>query len=86
MVKNMIAAEITKLTGMMPGPDGQAGQPIMNPESGMPQGGQPNAATPILDEAQQFLAVNEQGLRNRLVTEAYGTKLPQKRVPEEYEK
>jgi hypothetical protein len=86
MVKNMIAAEITKLTGMMPGPDGQPGQPIMNPESGMPQGGQPNAATPILDEAQQFLAVNEQGLRNRLVTEAYGTKLPQQRMPEEYEK
>ena len=86
MVKNMIAAEILKLTGMMPGPDGQAGQPVMNAESGMPQGGQPNAATPILDEAQQLLAVSEQGLRNRLVTEAYGTKLPQRRVPEEYEK
>ena len=86
MVKNMIAAEITQLTGMTPGPDGQPGQPIMNPESGMPQGGQPGASTPVLDEATATLNVAEQGLRNRLVTEAYGTKLPQRRVPEEYEK
>jgi hypothetical protein len=86
MLKNEIAAEITKLTGFMPGPDGQPGQPMMNPESGMPMAGQPGAASPVLDEAQAMVAAGEQGIRNRLVTEAYGTKLPQRRVPEEYEK
>jgi hypothetical protein len=86
MVKNAIAQEIMSLTGMMPGPDGAAGQPIMNPESGVPMGGQPNTATPILDEASQVTMNAEAALRNRLVTEAYGTQLPQRRVPEEYEK
>ena len=52
----------------------------------MPMAGQPGAASPVLDEAQAMLQAGEQGLRNRLVTEAYGTKLPQRRVPEEYEK
>lgn len=86
MVKNSIAQEIMSLTGMMPGPDGQAGQPIMNPENGVPMGGQPNTATPMLDEASQMTMNAEAALRNRLVTEAYGTQLPQRRVPEEYEK
>jgi hypothetical protein len=58
----------------------------MNPESGMPMAGQPNAASPVIDQAQAMVAAGEQGIRNRLVTEAYGTKLPQRRVPEEYEK
>ena len=86
MIKNSIAQEIMSLTGMMPGADGQAGQPIMNPESGVPMGGQPNTATPILDEASQMTMAGEAGIRTRLVTEAYGTQLPQRRVPEEYEK
>ncbi|MFN9957858.1 MAG: hypothetical protein ACK55I_32535, partial [bacterium] len=86
MVKNSIAQEIMSLTGMMPGPDGQAGQPIMSPENGVPMGGQPNTATPYLDEASQMTMNAEANLRNRLVTEAYGTQLPQRRVPEEYEK
>ena len=86
MLKNEIAAEITKLTGFMPGPDGTAGQPIMNPESGMPVAGQAGAASPVLDGAQAMLMQGEQDIRNRLVTEAYGTQLPQRRVPEEYEK
>jgi hypothetical protein len=86
MLKNEIAAEITKLTGFMPGPDGAPGQPIMNPESGMPMGAQPGAATPVLDGASAMVMQGEQEIRNRLVTEAYGTKLPMRRVPEEYEK
>ena len=86
MLKNAIAQEIMSLTGMMPGPDGSAGQPIMDPQMGVPMGGQPNTATPILDEATQMTMTGEAELRNRLVTEAYGTKLPQRRPPEEYEK
>ena len=86
MLKNEIAGEIMKLTGMTTGPDGAPGQPIMDPETGAPQGGQPSAATPIVDEATAAIAAGEQDLRNRLVTEAYGTRLPQRRVPEDYEK
>ncbi len=86
MLKNEIAGEIMKLTGMTMGPDGAPGQPIMDPVTGAPQGGQPSAATPIVDQATAALAAGEQDIRTRLVTEAYGTQLPQRRVPEEYEK
>jgi hypothetical protein len=86
MLKNEIAGEIMKLTGMTTGPDGAPGQPIMDPVTGAPMGGQPSAATPIVDQATSMIATGEQDLRNRLVTEAYGTQLPQRRVPEEYEK
>ena len=86
MLKNEIAGEIMKLTGMTTTPDGAPGQPIMDPVTGAPMGGQPSAATPIVDQATSMIATGEQDLRNRLVTEAYGTQLPQRRVPEEYEK
>ena len=84
LVKTQIANEIASLTGMMPGPDGTA-SPMQGPE-GQPIAGNPGAATPILDEAQMFVQSAESGLRQRLVVEAYGTKIPQRRVPEEYEK
>ena len=86
MLKNEIAGEIMKLTGMTTTPDGAPGQPIMDPVTGAPMGGQPSAATPIVDQATSMIASGEQELRTRLVTEAYGTQLPQRRVPEEYEK
>jgi hypothetical protein len=65
----------------------------MSPEGsapGGPEGAQPqvpvSAAPPVLDPAQMQAEMGEQALRNRLVTYAYGTKLPQQRTPEEYEK
>jgi hypothetical protein len=30
--------------------------------------------------------IGDQAIRTKLVTQAYGTKLPQKRVPQDYEK
>ena len=85
MLKNQIANEIMSLTGMAPSPDGSTGTPMTGSE-GQPMGGNANAATPIVDEASEMINAGEAGLRTRLVTEAYGTKLPQRRVPEEYEK
>jgi hypothetical protein len=85
LVKGQIQQEIAQLTGMLPGPDGAPPQPMQGPE-GQPMPGNPGAASPILDEAQMFAEMGEQGIRQRLVTEAYGTKIPQRRVPEEYEK
>ncbi len=54
---------------------GAGGNPLV--ESGMPQ---------IVDDATIASEGAEEGLRNALVTEAYGTKLPQRRNPQEYEK
>lgn len=85
LLKTEIQNEIQKLTGLVPGAEGAPGMPMQGPE-GAPIQGQPSAETPILDEAQAFLEQGEQQVRNRLVTEAYGTKLPQRRVPEGYEK
>jgi hypothetical protein len=39
-----------------------------------------------MDEALAVADMGEADLRNKLVTEAYGTVLPQRRNPEEYEK
>jgi hypothetical protein len=60
MLKNEIAGEIMKLTGMTTTPDGAPGQPIMDPVTGAPMGGQPSAATPIVDQATSIIATGEQ--------------------------
>lgn len=84
LIQTQITNEIASLTGMIPGPEGAAA-PMQGPE-GQPMAGNPGAATPLLDEAQMFVQASEGALRERLVVEAYGTKIPQRRVPEEYEK
>ena len=88
LLQTQIDTEIASLTGSLPG---SAGAPIME-QSGKPVGGnggeqpvmQPKA--PVLDAALEQANMGEADLRNKLVTEAYGTMIPQRRVPEEYEK
>ena len=84
LLQTEIQNEIASLTGMLAGPDGQAAPMPTGPEGqpSVPMGG----PTPILDEATMLNQAGEQQMRTRLVTEAYGTQLPQKRVPEDYEK
>lgn len=85
LIKAEIENEILTLTGMNAGPDGTA-TPASPDQVMLAQQSSP-AQTPILDpEILTNLQLGEVGLRNRLVTEAYGTKIPQKRVSEEYEK
>lgn len=86
LLQTEIQNEIASLTGMLAGPDGTPTPVMGGPDGATPQSPQPNAATPILDEAEQALQLGEQAVRTRLVTEAYGTQLPQRRVPQEYEK
>jgi hypothetical protein len=86
LLQTEIQNEIASLTGMLAGPDGTPTPVMGGPEGNTPQAPQPNAASPILDEAEQALQMGEQAVRTRLVTEAYGTQLPQRRVPQEYEK
>ena len=87
LVQTEIANEIMTLTGMVPGPDGSAAPLSPEQAAGMAAGGGSPAQTPLLDgNVVQGLQLGEQDIRNRLVTDAYGTKIPQRRVPDEYEK
>jgi hypothetical protein len=80
LVNTVIAKEISELTGMMPGPDGSA-MPIN--EGPVGADGLPTAApTPEMDQGAMLELVNESEIRNELVTEAFGTKLPQRRNPD----
>jgi hypothetical protein len=82
LLQTQIEQEIMELTGTMP-PEGGPGAP-----SGGPGGTAPmvSAPEPTLDGALMEADMGEADLRNRLVKEAYGTVLPQRRNPEEYEK
>ena len=83
LLQTQIEQEIMELTGSAPGMVGQApgGAP------GASAGGEPAPAVlpPTIDEALMAADMGEADLRNKLVTEAYGTMLPQRRVPEDYE-
>lgn len=71
LIQATIQSEIMELTGVMPGPDGQGGTPM---QGGMDEMGNPLPAPQMLDPNIQ------EGLREQLVTMAYGTKLPQRQV------
>jgi hypothetical protein len=87
LIQTAVENEIASLTGMLSG--GIGGQPV--PLQGGPgPGGTPGApqapmpaAPPVLDPATIQAELGEQQLRVELVTKAYGTQLPQRRVPEE---
>jgi len=86
LVQTQIEQEIMQLTGTM-GPEmGQPGAPAAGGPGGGPEMGAPAAPAPELDGALMAADLGEADLRGRLVTEAYGTMLPQRRNPEEYEK
>jgi hypothetical protein len=79
LIQTQIEQEILQLTGSMM-PEGESG---LAQGGGAPGGGQtPMGAAmekPLLDGADAVAQQGESALRNALVTEAYGTKLPQRR-------
>jgi hypothetical protein len=84
LIKTEIQNEIMSLTGMATGPDGQA-TPAAPEQVAMAE--QATGSTQVLDPAiLDNLRLGEQKVRTRLVTEAYGTRLPQRQVPQDYEK
>jgi len=83
LLQTQIEQEIAELTGMMPNPE-TGGAPGAPSATGAP--GAPAVLPPTMDDALAAADMGEADLRNKLVTEAYGTVLPQRRVPEEYEK
>ena len=86
LIQTQIEQDIAALTGSMPGEPGKPGTPVMG--TGASGGQVPMQPTEpvVLDEATVAAQMGDQQVRNRLVTDAYGTKLPQRRVPQEYEK
>jgi len=92
LVQTEVDQEIASLTGQMMSPDGTTagggatpGAAAPGPMAGAP--GTPGAAGPALDpETLDNLSLGESELRTRLVTEAYGSRIPQRQIPQDYEK
>lgn len=89
LVKIQIQKAIMDMTGMMPGPDGNSAIPMQPTELGdgdiMGDGiSGPETNETVNDPMQQQMVGIEKGqeaaIRERLVTEAYGTKIPQRRT------
>ena len=79
LIQTQIEQEIMQLTGTAM-PEGASG--MMQGAGGGSDGQTPMGAAmekPLLDGADQVAQQGESALRNALVTEAYGTKLPQRR-------
>lgn len=97
LLQASIAAEIFELTGIMPGQDGEmtqqqtADQTESTKESTTAAGGKSvenKTTTPVpvgprtpIDPAALQQMQGEQNLRTKLVTQAYGTKIPLRRMP-----
>jgi hypothetical protein len=89
LIKIQIQKQIMDMTGMMPGPDGNSAIPMQPMQLGdgdvMGDGvmGAPDPANPENLASQESMGIEAQAeaeLRNKLVTEAYGTKIPQRRT------
>jgi hypothetical protein len=89
LVKIQIQKAIMDMTGMMPGPDGNSAIPMSPTELGdgdvMGDGIEgPQTDANVKNPAQEQMAgiekSQEAAIREKLVTEAYGTKMPQRRT------
>ena len=83
LLKTEISKQIMDLTGMMPGPDGMASpmDPMMMGDGdvlGDGVSGPPGVAT--IDNAELAEMTGEAQLREELVVQTYGTKIPQRRA------
>jgi hypothetical protein len=89
LLKVQIQKEIQDMTGMMPGPGGDGAVPLQPTQLGDGDimgdnlSGAPtpeNAADPAAQEMAMTEAGMEMDIRNKLLTESYGTKIPQRRA------
>lgn len=81
LLNAQIQKEIMDLTGMMTTPDGAAMPAPPDPTQVDAMGNPLPGPEPLLDEAAMMELSEEQTLRNELVTNAFGTKLAQRRNP-----
>ena len=89
LIKVQIQKQIMDMTGMMPGPDGSSAIPMQPTQLGdgdvMGDGmqGPQDDQNPLNLESQETKSIEVQAeaeIRNKLVTDAYGTKIPQRRT------
>ena len=89
LIKIQIQKQIMDMTGMMPGPDGNSAIPMQPTVIGdgdmMGDGMQgpqdaDNPLNPASQETKGMEVEAEVEIRNKLVTDAYGTKIPQRRT------
>ena len=85
LLQTQIEQEIMQITGTLPP---EMGGGTSGGGAGSAGGGAPTmgAPTPILDGAGVVAQQGEAALRTKLVTEAYGTQLPKRQVPQDYQK
>ena len=81
LVQTQIENEIAQLTGMLSGGLGGQPTPVGAPGATGPDGAPAPVLPPIVDQASMAISQAEQQLRIDLVTKAYGTTLPNRRVP-----
>jgi len=92
LVQTEVEQEIASMTGQLGMMDGTTGGGGATPGAGAPgpAAGGPGAGAPpgpmIDPQTLDTLALGESELRIRLVTEAYGTKLPSRQIPQDYTK
>ena len=87
LIQTQIEQDIIALTGAQPGTGEGGSTPVMGaPDANGAQ--QPMTPTNpvVMDDATIAAQLGDQSVRAKLVTDAYGTKLPQRRVPQDYEK
>ena len=84
LIQTQIEQDIMALTGSIPAQTGPGGSSA----PGAPGAAAPAAPTEpvLLDDATIAAQMGDEKVRTRLVTEAYGTQLPQRRVPDGYQK
>lgn len=85
LVQTMVQKSIMDLTGMMPGPDGSAMplQPVMTGDGDVLGDGIEGPPAPDSDTSGKGIEMQgEASIREDLLTKAYGTKMPQRRVPD----
>ncbi|NBT46652.1 MAG: phage portal protein [Actinobacteria bacterium] len=89
LIKIQIQKQIMDMTGMMPGPDGNSAipmQPTMLGDGDVMGDGvlgpqtPENAQNPLNQQTEGMEKQGEASVREKLVTEAYGTKMPQRRT------
>jgi len=88
LIKIQIQKQIMDMTGMMPGPDGNSAIPMQPQQLGdgdvlgdgvLGPNDPQNPENPISQQTEGIEHQGEADIRNKLVTDAYGTKIPQGR-------
>jgi hypothetical protein len=83
LIQTQIEQDIASLTGAIPGAVGKPATPMSSTGPDGTETPMGSSEPVIMDNATVAAQLGDEALRSRLVTDAYGTKLPQRRVPQD---